>query len=112
MYAVPKSDAVTAKVRSGCHLTLLLQRSGIVGDFNSFDVEAHDFVVAPSNPSCNIFSTFSESLKQKIFKTVSLLSAEISTVRASLRCMRLLIQLPSRLFQSVAEQRFCCSGGL
>lgn len=103
MYAVPKSEAVTAKVCSVCYLTLFLQRSGIVGDLNSFDVEAHLFVVAPSNPSSNIFSTFSESLKQKIFKTVSLLSAGISTVRASLRCMKFLIQLPSGLFQSVAE---------
>ena len=103
MYAVPKSDTDIAKVRSVCHLTLLLQRSGIVGDLNSFDVEAHLFVVAPSNPSSNIFSTFSESLKQKIFKTVSLLSAEISTVRAFCAASKLLIQLPSRLFQSVAE---------
>ena len=100
MYAVPKSEAAAAKVSSACFSTLLLQRSGSVGDFASFDVEAH--LVAPSNSNSIIFLTFSDTLKQKIFKTVSLLLAGISTMRAFRAEVKLLIQLPGRLFQFVA----------
>jgi hypothetical protein len=77
MYAVPKSETDAAKVCCECFLTLL-QRSVIVGDLNSVDVEAN----APSNSIRNIFLIFSDTLKQKIFKTVSLLLAGISTVCA------------------------------
>ena len=94
MYAVPQSDADAAKVSSACLLTLLLQRSGIVRDFDSFDVEA----VAPSNSSSNFSPTFSATLKQKIFKTVSLLLAGISTVRVIRAAFKLLVQLPGRFF--------------
>ena len=102
MYAVPKSVAGAAHISSDCLSTLLLQRSGRAGDFYSFDVEAYSLVVAPSNSYSSISPAFSTTLKQKIFKTVSLLLAGISSVRTFRAALKCLFTCPAGFFQFVA----------